>query len=436
MRRFRVVKAVLVVLGAIVAVVFVGSLSMRAFGAMKLRSATARYEREDGSLSLLSFVRHRIPVEENSVTWLRPGVLAVVLFPTDRALVGSLAAKPASTWTPDELAKIETLLERNQPAFEILSRARGLTASDWEIPYQNGNQAKIPDLLAAINAAKLLSTRGRLALAHGDRETAVATAEILGALAKSHERESLTIVLLIGVAIERVQLGLVQEIATSPAIDRDTLDRLREALCDEDLAAGFRRTLRGEAASLRRELDSDEYLDRLPRVIPRALVAGLADLAAAAALEGRLEFADFTGPIRAPIASEDAEREKAGWWRKLVMLYGPNIGNAAARGVAVSSARTLTRLALGLRRDALVNGSFPPSLEPPIDPLSGEPFVYRVASSGAAEIRSTTTVEILRSIYAVGVPTYEGLYAWSLPAPSRPTTRTPSPPSPRGANPS
>jgi hypothetical protein len=432
MNRFRVVRVVLIGLAVLAGVVLALSLGVRLYGAQRLRSESARFEREVGPLNLLTFVRPRVPVEENVVTWLRPGILAVVLFPNERAVVGKLSGSPASTWTKDELATLELLIERNGPAFEILGRARGLTASNWDLEYEKGNATKLPDLLAAMNAGKLVAARGRLALGRGDREAALASAEVLGALARSHELENLTIMLLIGSSLERLQLGLIREIVTSPEADGRELDRIEASLSGVDLARAFRETLRGDAAAMRQDVEGQEFQDLMPRAIPRSLAVGVAKLMVAGAIEARrVVEPTLFGPVKAPIDDPGETYRNASWWERLKAVYGPHIRSAAARGTATTSARELARLAIVLRRDALASGSYSATFVTPTDPLTGEAFAFAMSGSGV-ELRSTTRPDILKSIFPLGATLSQSLYVWTLPSASRSTTPSPSPAGRRG----
>ncbi|HJQ98320.1 MAG TPA: hypothetical protein VJ826_08390, partial [Candidatus Polarisedimenticolaceae bacterium] len=110
---YRVVRNLLIGFAIVFGLALCASLGIRAAGAMRLSSATARFEKEIGSLSLLDFVKQRIPEERNAVTWLRPGVLAVVLMNNERSIVGTLATKPTTTWTAKDFDDLAPLLERN-----------------------------------------------------------------------------------------------------------------------------------------------------------------------------------------------------------------------------------------------------------------------------------------------------------------------------------
>lgn len=432
MTRFRLIRFFLIGGAAVVALVIALSLGLRVVGSVRLRAASERFEKEVGPLSLLAFVKPKLAPERNAVTWLKPGVLAVVLFPSDRAVVGTLAAKPSKDWTAEDLAAFEPLVARNEPALQILGHARGLTESNWEVPYEKGSAAKLPDLLAAMNAGKFLAARGRMALARGDRETAIACTEILGVLADSHQREGATIILLIGSSLERIQLGLVREIVTSDRVTSDELDRVERSLGDTDLGGAFRNALRGEAAALIHDFHSEDQQQKLPRAIPRSMAVGFGDLMMATAIDRRIEIdSTLAAPIAVPIP--EADDRNAGWWTRLTGIFEPNIAGAAARGIGTMSARQLAKLSIGLRRQALATGTYPATMELPIDPLSGKPFALATTASGV-ELRSTTTTEIIKSIYPVALPLNEQIFSWTLPAASRSTTPSRSPAGRRAAS--
>jgi hypothetical protein len=435
MTRYLLVRRLLIGLAVLAGIVLAASLGLRIVGAAQLRAASARFERDFGPLDLLGFVRPKLPPEKNAVTWLRPGVLAVVLFSDDRAVVGTLASKPPSAWTPEDLAALEPILERNAPAIQILGRAPGLPHSNWDVSYEKASAAKLPDLLAAMNAGKLVSARGRLAVLRGDREAALQSVEILGSLAASYEREPMLIILLIGSALERYQLGLVRELVTDPRVDAATLDRIERSLIDTDLRRTFRDTLRGEAAAIIEDVHGGAYWRELPRVVPRSLAIGLADLMMASALESRRNVEPtLQGPFTAPIVDTNKELEGAGWWRRLTSAYAFNIASAAARGTGTESARRLARMAIELRRHALATGSYPTAFEPPIDPTSGAPFAVTATEAGV-EVRSSSSLDILKSVFPVGSPLTEQVFSWTLPpAASRSTTPSRSPAARTGAS--
>jgi hypothetical protein len=419
MSRYKVLKAFLITLGGIVALGLVVSFAVRIIGASRLRVAVNRYESRLGSLDPASIERPPVPESENTVTWLQPGIGALIFLSGDQGTVGTLAAKPVDQWTPEQKAAAESVLERNAPALELLARARGLERSNWHIPYRDGATAKLPNLLAAMNAAKLLRVQSRLALQRGDQDAAISSVETLGALGRSFEPEPTLITLLIGTAIERIQLGAAHDLVESSSLTADQLERIEASLCRADLVAALKLALRGEAASVARDLHSQELLEKLPRILPRALAAGISDLFAASLLESHIEVDPTLGePITAPLNATAGANPT--WWGKLLDLYGPNVASAAGRALATSSVRDLARLALALRLSAIDLHRYP--TEPPSlpnlaerDPLSGAPRAYSVRADGSVELRSTTTPEIVASIFS-GLPLpFDSLFRWTLP---------------------
>lgn len=423
MNRFRVLRALLVTIAVVVGMSLLALLVIDLYGAHRLAEVSKRYEREVGSLSLSTFVRPRVAAEQNAVTWQRPGILAAVFFPGDQDVIGSLSGKRFADWKADETTRLEVILERNTPALTLLLRARGMKASNWDIPYEQGTTAKIPNLLSALYAAKMLAARGRLALGRGDGETALVSAEALGTIARSHEAESSLILFLIGLAIEKYQIGLVHELATSPLATPPELDRLEESVCDVDLKGALRNALRFGTAAMAHDVQAEEMLDSVDSVVPSKLAPALADLVAATVIEANLD-ADRKagGPVHAPLAEAGSGDRPWGWWTRMPVVIGGNLNSASARATATASARNLARLAIALRREALATGHYPPTLPaidgvPADDPLTGGPRAYEVRSDGSAELHSTTTDKIVRSVTPGGQLFFDALYRWTLPAP-------------------
>jgi hypothetical protein len=420
--RFSVAKLLIVAASVVVGLVLFAALSVHLYGAHKLASVSRQFETEVGPLSLQALVKKKLPPERNSVTWLRPGVLATVYLTGDQDVVGSLFAEPFGTWPPEETAKLREILDRNGPALALLDRARGIKESNWDIDYTEGMTAKIPNLLAAMNVSKLLTARGRMALAEGDRETALASVEMLGALARSHEAERATIVFLIGLAIEKNQIALVHEIVASPSTTPAELDRVEASFCNEDLTRAMHQTMRGSAAAAVRDFHDGSLLQQIHGVLYRTIGRPLSRLFAASAVEAHREAERSVGaPVKAPLGPNLGDDRERGWFDWPLDAVSTNLTSVAARATATSSARQLAILAIALRRDALATGSYPaslPSIEgvSPDDPLTGGTRAYAVRPNGSAELRSTTTEAIVRSIAPGSQLSFDALYNWSLPA--------------------
>ena len=420
----RSVRNVLAMLGLLSGIAIVSCVTVQILGAAALRTASDRFERDVGSLSLDNFERPPIPVERNAATWLRPGVLAITLFPDDKPLLLSLSTRPFADWTAEERMAFARIDERSRPAVEILRRARGFKEANWEVQYYNlENVQTFTHLIEASFAGRLLAARGRLAWAHGDRATALESVEILGVLARSYEEERMFLVLLIGAAIERLQLGLVREIATSPQVSAEVLDRLEASLSDVDLGPKFRDSLRVEAGGVVEVIDAADFWGDTSTILPRSLLKGAAERYAASVLDSyrRAEPAMFA-PVTAPLVNPSMPDEDANSWSKLTD-WGSGVARNSAKGTATACARNLARAAIALRRSALEHGSYPGAYEMPRDPLTGGSYAYSAAGE-AAEVRSTIAPEILESIFP---SLNDRNFSWPLPSPSRPATPSPSP---------
>jgi hypothetical protein len=279
--------------------------------------------------------------------------------------------------------------------------------------------------MAAINSAKLVLARGRLALGRGDRDTAIASAEMLGSLARSHQAESATIMLVIGLVIERLHLALVHELLTSAPTTPQELDRLEASMGDEDLIHAARQALRGNAAAIAHDVGSPSTLWKFHDAIHRSVANAFGKIVAAAAIESYRDAEKRLGqPIRAPRSNVDEETGHEGWWHRFLSVYGANFDSVSARSTSIASARDLAHLAIALRRQALAAGHYPATLPamagvPVNDSLSGEPRAYELRADGSAELRSTTTAEIVRSISPGAASFFESLYRFTLPAPHR-----------------
>ncbi|HUC44836.1 MAG TPA: hypothetical protein VMR65_12400 [Candidatus Sulfotelmatobacter sp.] len=426
MTLYNVLRRTLLGILLVVIVGLAASLALRMYGAHRFSTAKARFEREAGTLDPAKYGRPDLADEDNAVTWIQAGVGATVLFDGDRGLFGNLNEQSPPDWTPDDRAKLEKILERNAPAIALLDRARGMTHSSWRIPYREGMEAKLPNLLAGINAAKMLRARAKFALSKGDRETAIGMAEDLGAMARSYESEPVLIVLLIGTAIERQQQSVVRDLAAEGGLSGAEVVRLGAAISDIDLSKAFEVSLLFDAAGIARDIRRDVF----DRAVPHVVVAAVGDLAAAYALERYMEIRKSVGqPVTSPLRAGRESATNPSWWHSLVDLYGPNVANASSRMLATMSSRDLARLALALRSSAISSGSYPAAI-PALsgvasnDPLTGGPRTYARHDDGSAELSSTTTGEIVKTIFPAPPSVSIALYRWTLPAPRNAKARS------------
>ncbi|MCI0658797.1 MAG: hypothetical protein L0170_17225, partial [Acidobacteria bacterium] len=409
--------AVIAMLG-LVAMALVAWDLLKVYGRHRLREARAAFEREVGTLDLGAYELPAVSEEKNAATWLTAGAEALIFFGEDdksggeKKLIADLAAKPASKWSKDDDTRMEAIVARNAGGFLILDHARSCITSNFYIDYPHVASTKLPRLFDFIYAAKLLRAKARLEFRRGRLEESARTAEMLGSLAASMEREPVLIVLMVGGTVERLQLSAVQDLVQSSSENRDLLTRLGSSLLTTNLTAQYRRSLVVDSAWMMGEIyeEGNQAKPRLPS-FPWAM-RQMPDLAAAQLLDLQRESASIVEdpyPVTRKATPPSVSRGSflTGSWDEGVL---ENRLNAAARISSVLSNRRLAALAIGLRLGAEEACRYPSDLsasaeaqEP--DSFTGKPLHYRVRADGSAELTSPGAAEMLAEI----IPRSSGL---------------------------
>jgi hypothetical protein len=294
--------AVLVVLG------LAASLALRLYGRERLARAQARFEALGFSLDLKSYELPPIPREQNAGAWLEAGAAGIVWGADDEKVMFSSVAEPVETWDDKRTEKIRTIVAMNRGALETLRRADALPSASFEIPYREGDRARLPDIMALRRASTLVLTAGRLAVRDHDQESAVQSMAGLSRLADALTEEPTLVAQALGYAVDAhlVTLGGDMAIALTPwhvesaratvsaAVSvRDRLERLRRALAFESAAVWS--WLEGDGLSGDPSADADASR---ARSIFR--LTGLLNLTRASALEASLgEAALLDAPLPA-----------------------------------------------------------------------------------------------------------------------------------------
>ena len=391
-------------LGVVLVLVLAGGLAVRVYGKRRLAvaethraAALAPYTAKD--LSALP-----VPENENAAVFLRAGALALVTTTAEAGLVGQAALKPAAQWLPEERAAVERSIAANAPALQLLQRGANLSRSSFgptAADLQSGMDSRTLPLLALVRAARLCVADGRLALDSGDEVRLLRSAGVLAAIGRSLDAEAPLIAKLIGIAAERMFLGLVRQAAATPAMAPRTLDALDRLVGTSDLRTEWRRALAAEHAlwtaaggeSKRGGDDPGEDAGWGLGGLRRLVLGPLQEALAVEAL------ADLAPAIDAPYAGE-SERPSATlggigrYWTSLTAApVVPNLRNSAGRLQATLSQRRMARIALALRLHAASTGSLPDSLasipeSAGADPFNGEAlhYVRRADGSGLLEL--------------------------------------------------
>ncbi len=367
-------------------------------------SAAASYDLTDHAPG--DFDKPNIPDQENAAAWLQVGAAAVKRSDEEKRALADGNFLPYDQWPADLQGAVRASLDRHREGLDMLHRAAGLERSSYGIRYSEGEQARLPELLDLLDAARVLQLEARVALADGRREetlTALATMDRLG---RTLEDESTLITALVGIACERMQLNTAAEVVGSGqpwVADGDVLDRLAETVSDADGAETIGRIFDAWTAVMEQHLNDlpadraseDDELEASLRGVGRAVVADtraelLRRLATPYGQDPDGLTADAPGTLldsrlRGPFADLES--------------FIKTIG----RLQSVEAQRQLVRAAVAMRREALGHGSYPgqrPSigdLSRP-DPFTGRLLLYRSQPDGSLVLALDGGVELMQQI--------------------------------------
>lgn len=398
-RRLVIGLAVLVVL------VLATSLVLRLTGRHALGRHQADFAARRGAVDLAAFKLPEIPAERNAARLIEAGTQAIVWSKADRDRIGRLSSRAVSTWNDDERAMVGRVIAGNAPALELLARAADMPQSSWGIDYTRGIDVDLPDLLGVLQAARLVLVGARLDLAVGQLDAANLKLATLNRMATTFEHESVLIVDLVGIAIDRIASTLAGELLVAESLTAPILDRIATSQPDTSPVDAVIRACRFEVASVAAAAREGRgnTTDGALRLV------GMSDWIVAAAfdeVDRMLTAAD--GSFGADAGAFN-RLPAVSWWhpaRRLARAATATIGSAIGRAQAAAAQRQLVRAALTIRGRGLTDGVYPSSrsgifeLAQP-DPFTGELLGYRVAADGSAVLWIERVQELLRQL---GVP--------------------------------
>lgn len=382
------------------------TLGLRIAGAATAERSRSTFVERWGSLDPASFEAEPLAATANAATWLQAGAAAIVLDDDQTKLLGSLSASTAETWTEDDLTRAEALIDRNREALATLARALPLEWSSWGVAYAEAGATEMPKLLEVLSAARLILVEGRLRLAQGDATAALHDLRLLATTARSLESESLLIIGLVGVAIERMQLVLGAEMAAAPGIPSEVREACADTILTTDLTEDGRRMLRFETACAVERWRGgvpepeagplDRFLGKLFRgwVVHEIVVAN----------EPWMERL----PVPFGEGAWDATVERPPWWHlpaAMAYISQPNLAATVVRFQSVAALRQRLRAALELRRLADLDGAYPEhgagvaELAVP-EALTGRPIAYHRREDGSAVLELTGAAQLVHGFMA------------------------------------
>ena len=292
------VRCVALLLLALLAV----ALYYRSRGAQELAEARKEFEAKVGPLEPMAYKPRPVPEEDNGAVWLLAGAQAVVVFQPERTGLGALARTPSPQWTPEQIAQLKVIQERNAPALALLYRAAGMKVCDLNAVMGEGERIGLP----AIHAARLLAADARDALRQGDADRFFKGAKALSASASAMERAPETILQILGSYEERLLLPLIQEATGSPVLDQASISRLDALVPSGNLMDAWRRALGKEAADLETRMGAEteeEGSSGRPNLRSRLIDWIVGDLDHARYLRLWVETVSGPGNLRAAVST-------------------------------------------------------------------------------------------------------------------------------------
>lgn len=362
-------------------------------GSARYENAKSEFTRRVGPVTPEAYAPVEIPDEENAALVIGAAVAKLDLRdspvgrPNERNVVERCGNDGLADISDSDLATARAALERNGPVFDELARAIPLERSDWKIPYEQGYQAKFPNLLDGVRAAKAVACDGRIAVSDGAHERALRDARVLARMAASYEDEAYLILLMVGASVERLELDIVREILESPRTPSATIEALPAAILPIDLRERGRLALGSESAAFQRAMErgwSPEEGGVRFRILEEIF--------------GELWLADHLR--RTTILAEELdsppqrreEIERQGQKRPFYVRFLPDTvahtSGTVDRLLGTLTLRNLVGRALVERTEAMRAGAYRSQLTPPStpsdDPLTAHPFTWTVLPGGGA----------------------------------------------------
>jgi hypothetical protein len=185
----------------------------RWYSTHRLERAMRRFEAEAGSLDLAAYAPPAIEDRrQNAALWLRAGADALYFDPRQSALLERRIVALGEPWPADDTAAFGALLADHAAARQLLGRAALLERSSFEIRYQDGADADIPDFLTLLRAGRLLAVECDFRQQRGETDAALAALHLLERLTAAQRSESVLIALLAGSATERLYLDRLEAV--------------------------------------------------------------------------------------------------------------------------------------------------------------------------------------------------------------------------------
>ena len=400
--------------------------------ARQLDAAAERFQRSVGPLETAAYKPPSVPAEDNAVPLLEQAAERLRAAGTAAEIPLALRRKPLADWTDPEIGEVRGILAAQGPTLALLHEAATRPGSSFDLPYEQGPEMPIPNLLMYLEAGNLLLAEARVTAADGDLEGGVRSIEALGALNRSIQGEPPLVFQVVGHGEARRQYRAIRAFLTASAGDRSDLERLRASLPAAHFEESFRAAMGAEGAVLYWARPSGPGAGEITAYLGKEsapaydsskgevyIARGLDSYArmvsafpgsSYSALLRRSDF--FSAPTATPPLADPHLH--------LIDELGPATGEFKA----TESIDRLARLALQLADEGLRSGSYPDSLaglegggDP--DPLTGAPVAYRRLADGSATVSVPGAQALWQKIRPRRrQPGEEALFTWTLPSPA------------------
>lgn len=394
----------------------------------RLRRAVDEVQSRHGSLSLKTLAPPAAPDAENRAVMYRAAAEIVDLGRGGRKVSRDLAGSDPVHVPEEVLRSAESLLERNRLVLLLVAGGSRRPRANWEIRYQDGIEARLPDLRGLIDVVRLLQMKALLDIRAGRTSDAAGALEEGFALSSSLAGEPILIVQMVRQSMDRILLEAARTLLGRAAPAPAELERLARALPDER-PAHFRAALDAEMKTLhdvllRIESGREGYGRPEGGLLASGAAWILRPLAFGAHRRILLEMQEA---LETEIRPEDlragfAPREAGGGWNPFYVLTAPrHLEQARARAAAAEARSALARTAVALRRFRIESGAYPGSLGAlvpshlgglPVDPFSGAPPAYAVEGGGFV-LRSAGEGVVT---WGGGPPIADELLVWRIPS--------------------
>ncbi len=368
------------------------------YGAHRLERAKAALVQRIGPLDPASLRLPEVADEDNAAYWILQAAEAAGLNRVDRdAELGGIA-RPARLWSAEERARWAALVERNGRALELLERAATAPGSTFNIAYEEGVDAELPDFMVVLQTARLAEAAAKSAFLAGDEEGLLTALRALDGISAALCREPILLTALLSGGVERMSLRVVADYLDAGYPMGAVLANLRESLARDRCEDSLDRSFRGELLAFHDQV-SHPILDGRGRpwadtseplsatLLREFWFVTLHDLGVAAYVEAKLRDLDSLDVTWTEYASLHESGVLKPFGPRIVVavydLMTPNLIELVGRAKGMDTSRRLAAAALDVATQRLASGAFPASLELFETPYAGEVPVYTVHGNWA-----------------------------------------------------